>query len=77
MTTFLTLQVSTASSLSPSLASTSTTSYTPGCIGGRGSTDLLVVPLDGRSSRGSEMGLHAPHDVSANVTIDTTHDQMK
>ncbi|XP_050693642.1 E3 ubiquitin-protein ligase hyd-like isoform X3 [Eriocheir sinensis] len=70
-------EVSTASSLSPSLASTSTTSYTPGCIGGRGSTDLLVVPLDGRSSRGSEMGLHAPHDVSANVTIDTTHDQMK
>lgn len=46
-------------------------------FGGRGGTDLLVVPLDGRSSRGSEMGVHTPHDVSANVTIDTTHDQMK
>ncbi|MPC50330.1 E3 ubiquitin-protein ligase UBR5 [Portunus trituberculatus] len=68
---------STSSSLAPNLASTSTTSYSSGCIGGRGGTDLLVVPLDGRSSRGSEMGVHTPHDVSANVTIDTTHDQMK
>lgn len=72
-------EVTTSSSLSSSLAaSTSTTPCTPsGTLGGRGGADLLVVPLDGRGSRGSEVGLHAPHDVSANVTIDTTHDQMK
>ncbi|XP_069947908.1 E3 ubiquitin-protein ligase UBR5 isoform X2 [Cherax quadricarinatus] len=69
----------TASTLSSSLAaSTSTAPCTPsGSLGGRGGADLLVVPLDGRGSRSSEVGLHAPHDVSANVTIDTTHDHMK
>ncbi|XP_068224173.1 E3 ubiquitin-protein ligase UBR5 isoform X7 [Palaemon carinicauda] len=67
-------EVVTTSSLSSSLASISPTPSS-GLVG-RGGADLLVVPLDGRASR-SDMGLHAPHDVSANVTIDTTHDQMR
>ncbi|XP_047482711.1 E3 ubiquitin-protein ligase hyd-like isoform X2 [Penaeus chinensis] len=72
-------EVATSSSLSSSLSATAaSTPCTPSSsLGGRGGADLLVVPLDGRTSRGSEMGLHAPHDVSANVTIDTTHDQMR
>ncbi|KAK4302521.1 hypothetical protein Pmani_025398 [Petrolisthes manimaculis] len=67
------------STLSSNLGSSGTaaTYTTSGPMAGRGAADLLVVPLDGRSSRATEVGLHAPHDVSANVTIDTTHDQMK
>ncbi|CAL4094503.1 unnamed protein product, partial [Meganyctiphanes norvegica] len=47
---------------------------------GGSSAELLVVPLDVRGgSRGgsADLSLHSPHHVSANVTIHTTHDQMR
>ena len=42
--------------------------------------EVLVLPLDGRASRGSTDAAHSQHgshDVSANVMIDATHDQMR
>lgn len=53
-----------------------------GSLGGSSAAELLVVPLDvprgsSKSGGSTDLSLHSPHHVSANVTIHTTHDQMR